>query len=306
MTPDRKRELVAAQDVSTRERAEVANLAALCNQYEGSDLPAEMDPAATPATGATNQFLCYQNGTLVGFVSLQQGMAEIIGGNDVAEIELCGMVHPAHRRTGFGRMLLAGAHAECVRRSVASCLITCDRTSESGKAFAMAVGAHYSHSEYRMKLDPTLAEHRPQRARVLEFRAAGVGDLGSIICITTAAFGDREDEVRRWLGMEVLEPASRLYVASLDDEPIGSARVSQHSGNVFITTLGVLPVYQHRGYGREILERLVDQLIGEGRRNVMIEVVTENRNALNLYRSCGFNETSTYDYYRTQTPAAVG
>ena len=31
--------------------------------------------------------------------------------------------------------------------------------------------------------------------------------------------------------------------------------------------------------------------------NLMLEVATENRNALGLYQSCGFKETTVYDYF---------
>ena len=35
-----------------------------------------------------------------------------------------------------------------------------------------------------------------------------------------------------------------------------------------------------------------------GRERILLEVETDNRRALELYRDCGFREISTYDYYR--------
>ena len=81
-------------------------------------------------------------------------------------------------------------------------------------------------------------------------------------------------------------------------EPVGTLRASQRDGAIFITAFGVLTRYQGRGFGGEILGRVIDLLIDEGQRSVMIEVMTENRKALDLYRHCGFQETTTYDYYR--------
>ena len=83
----------------------------------------------------------------------------------------------------------------------------------------------------------------------------------------------------------------------LDNQPIGSLGVVSSGDRVWIVALGVLPEYRRSGYGRQMLTRIVQMLLEESHREVLIEVVTDNRNALTLYRTCGFKEQAEYGYY---------
>ena len=68
----------------------------------------------------------------------------------------------------------------------------------------------------------------------------------------------------------------------------------------YVTSLGVLLEYRGRGFGRQILARTGAMLIAEGWDQVLIEVETDNQNALGLYRAVGFRETRTYGFYEIQ------
>ncbi|MBI3966516.1 MAG: hypothetical protein HY329_12860 [Chloroflexi bacterium] len=48
----------------------------------------------------------------------------------------------------------------------------------------------------------------------------------------------------------------------------------------------------------EALAQVKTLLASESWKRVLIEVETRNQNALGLYRSCGFREVTTYDFYR--------
>ena len=80
-------------------------------------------------------------------------------------------------------------------------------------------------------------------------------------------------------------------------EPIGLLRAGRYAGFADITAFGVLPEHRGRGYGRQMLLDVLDTLPAENWKHIVIDVVTENRNALGLYRSVGFKETRTYGYY---------
>src|SRR5439155_3973776 len=132
--------IVTMHGLADVDRAAVAHLAALCNQREGLDLPFNLEGAGPGHGQAVNQVLYYRDGELIGFVSLEGG----------PPIEVCGMVHPEHRRKGIGRALLAVAKVACRRRGLPSLLLVCDEAARSGRAFVAAVGAQYRFSEYRM------------------------------------------------------------------------------------------------------------------------------------------------------------
>ena len=59
----------------------------------------------------------------------------------------------------------------------------------------------------------------------------------------------------------------------------------------------VRSAYRGRGYGRQMLEETIRTIQARSQKQIMLEVDSQNTNALGLYRSCGFKETTTYGYY---------
>ena len=266
---------------------EAEQLAELCNRLEGLDLPLDFEPVEVGSGAQAGQFLYYERGSLVGFASLE----------GITDPELCGMVHPDHRRKGIGRALLAAALEECRSRGLRSLVLACDQACPAGSAFASAVGARYLDSEYRMLLDPRSVDRSRPRHDGLVMRQASAQDAGAIARIVAAAEGVREDAAGRSVERRMRDPNQRYFISALQSEPVGTLRVSRHDPSVYIATFAVLPAHQGRGYGRQMLLDTVDLLLAERRDNIRIEVETDNHNAPSLYRSCGFRETSTYDYY---------
>ena len=60
----------------------------------------------------------------------------------------------------------------------------------------------------------------------------------------------------------------------------------------------ILPDYRGKGYGRELLILAINKLKEFKVKAINLQVETENKNALNLYKSCGFKENYIMDYYR--------
>ena len=79
------------------------------------------------------------------------------------------------------------------------------------------------------------------------------------------------------------------------------ARIATIAGDIFIHSLAVTPGLRGRGFGRAILDGVVQGLIADGDEPILLEVETQNRQALSLYRDCGFREISTYRYYHLET-----
>jgi ribosomal protein S18 acetylase RimI-like enzyme len=88
-----------------------------------------------------------------------------------------------------------------------------------------------------------------------------------------------------------------IYLAEIDQNIVGKVHVQLHSGIGGIYGLGVLSEYRGKGYGRSILMMAIEKLKESNASEIMLQVAAENSNALNLYKSCGFMETSTMDYY---------
>lgn len=137
---------VAKATLEADELAAIQKLVQLCNEHDGIDLKVNPDMLQSRPGKHTEDFLCYQDELLVGFL----GLYSFHGG----EAEVSGMVHPDYRRAGIFRTLQEMSADECKKRSIPHQLFIVQRESASGKAFVESLGAEYSFSEYWMDLQP--------------------------------------------------------------------------------------------------------------------------------------------------------
>ena len=96
-----------------------------------------------------------------------------------------------------------------------------------------------------------------------------------------------------------------IYLAELDQQVIGKVHLQLTADLGAIYGLGVLPEFRGKGYGRAILLMAIERLQEASAGEIMLQVEAENANALNLYKSCGFKETSTMDYYELKAKSAT-
>ncbi|MFO7286161.1 MAG: ribosomal protein S18-alanine N-acetyltransferase [Gammaproteobacteria bacterium] len=79
-------------------------------------------------------------------------------------------------------------------------------------------------------------------------------------------------------------------VLELDGVVSGYSIMSIAAGEAHVLNLCVHPRVQHRGYGRRLLNTLLDKARDADAEKVFLEVRPSNTNALSLYRSVGFQE----------------
>ncbi|MCW6066421.1 GNAT family N-acetyltransferase, partial [Clostridium sporogenes] len=73
-----------------------------------------------------------------------------------------------------------------------------------------------------------------------------------------------------------------------NDKYIGYGQVILENNIPFIVNFGILPNFRKEGYGKVLLDHILNKLKIKGFKKVMIRVSSENEVALNLYRSLGF------------------
>lgn len=280
-----KQGLVKTGQMSLGEQAEVEALVTLCREQDRLELPLYLESAPP---GTVCQLLHYDDNNLVGFASLPPD----------GDIEVIGMVHPAHRRRGVGRALLAAVREECRRRGVAEFLMVCEEASASGQAFAGAVGADYRFSEYLMEVEQAAFGQLQPPPKTVEIRQATGQDLETLVDLWAASHPEREAERRPMIAQWLQQEKQRFFIGQVQGAAVGMLRLHMDAPSVFINSFNVRPEHRRRGYGRQILMAVVERLIAEGWEYIRLEVATENRNALSLYYGCGFQEVTAYRYYR--------
>ena len=137
----------------------------------------------------------------------------------------------------------------------------------------------------------------PELDSRLHYRLAKPDETSILVHITAISFDLPEQDVTWYAERKAEDTKSRVYIALLDEIYIGKLDVSLSEREAYIAGFGVLPPYRGRGYGRQILAQTIREIRATGQNNIGLEVATENKNALSLYQSCGFQEVSSYDYY---------
>ena len=287
MTIENKHGFYSRQGLTAAELAEIKILADICEAYEQLHMKLNWDTLRSRPQDQTNDFLYYEHGTLVGFLAF-------FSFNSL-EGEVSGMVHPEHRRKGIFTQLFTGARVECQRRNIPTLLLIVEHNSQSGQGFAASLKPGYQHSEYKMEL--TEAKTLPELDSHLHYRLAKPDETSILVHITAISFDLPEQDVTWYAERKAEDTKSRIYIALLDEIYIGKLDVSLNEREAYIAGFGVLPPYRGRGYGRQILAQTIREIRATGQNNIVLEVATENKNALSLYQSCGFQEVSSYDYY---------
>lgn len=278
-------QMIKMEDYSNDQIDRIRSLEQLCQINDRSNLRVGID--SLKAVGGDEAYLCFFVNRLIGFLSWYT--------SDGTEANMNGMVHPDFRRKGVFNTLLKRALPEMQAKGIQVCRFRIPLNSEPGIGFIKHLGASFHTSEFSMNLQQFQADASNHRAFAL--RLADVEDLEFMITCSSQAFGDSEAWTRNYFA-RTREPERVSYIALNNLEPVGMIRVNYVSRDTaVIHDLCVLPLHQGKGYGRKILNGVVKLLLEEKCSIIRLGVVTDNRRALNLYHSIGFEVSSEFHYY---------
>lgn len=284
----------------------ISRLETKCCQEDQITLKLELDyklsDAVTCAGEARmsnmNEFMYFMGEQLIGYLGICS-----YGGTTSSEIT--GMVHPLYRRQGIFTKLFDLVLLECKRRNDNSILALCDHGSTFGQKFMGRVKGIYKFSEFEMYLQDESYRSIEKQLHGITFRKAMNADAYEIARQNMIYFGDElVEEKDDTSNASILLPEDEekkgmpIYLAEKDDKIIGKAHLQLIDGITGgIYGLGVLPEYRGKGFGRAILLQAIEMLKTAKAPKIMLQVAAENATALNLYKSCGFFETSVMDYF---------
>jgi ribosomal protein S18 acetylase RimI-like enzyme len=277
--------IVEPAGLTSAEIALAQQLIDTCNRAESLDLP--MDVTAESAAGETRYVVAWVGDRLA-------GVASIFGRQ---ELEVCLAVAPKDRRRGIGRALLASARDAVAHEGKSEYLLVADEASVAGRAFVAAMGGRYRESEYRMILNERAVPAGRDWPTPVQVRQGSSDDVDLMARLLAESFGDSEAEAKEWVTRILPQPNHRFFIGSVDGEPIGILRTNYYGTDIYVTSFRVVSEQRGRGFGRQMLLHTVDRLVAEKWPRILIEVATDNPNALGLYKSCGFQVTTTYGFY---------
>jgi ribosomal protein S18 acetylase RimI-like enzyme len=238
-----------------------------------------------------NEFLYYIDDSLVAYLGIS-----CFGGN-VAEIS--GMTHPDWRRKGIFKKLFELAMNECSKRKFDQILLLTDGKSESGIEFIKAVGGEYEVSEYRMETSNKTCN---ENINLIKLRKAEISDKKEIGRQDSIFFYNEKESENLVDESEIRDDAEvrieTSYMIELNNIAIGKINIEYNDNSAFISGFGILPEFRGKGYGKIALKEALKLINEKNINQVGLDVSCKNDTALNLYKSCGFEEKSAMDYYK--------
>ncbi|GHO44747.1 GNAT family N-acetyltransferase [Ktedonospora formicarum] len=288
--------IIKRQGLTEEELEDIAQLARLCQRHDSTQVRIDIEELRRHGGLVCQCLLYYDDGVLIGCLTLF--------GLGLGKREITGMVHPDYRRRGIFRHLSQVAQAECDNQHIEEVLLITEEVSKSGKAFVASTGATFQFAEHEMVLRQLQTGNAFDERLLVE--PARDGDIERYLQVLAESFGTSIEARRPMVTLFWHNPKFRFYLATLGEgevscrEPVGCLRmeINEALQRVGIYSVGIVPAYQGRGYGRQMLEEAIRSIPERDKKTITLDVETDNQPAFRLYSSCGFQIKHTYAYYR--------
>lgn len=283
-------EVVDRVSLSDAEVAQVRKLAAASQAAGYGESRLVWDGLSISDGGRPKQFLAYQAGRLVGFLSVE-GLGE-------AEAEATGLLDPTAAAGPIVARLIAAARGACRAGGSGALLVAIDQRAQPAAEALVALGAAREFGEHKLAWPNSGAPALPDSD--LQIAGAGPADAAEIAAILSHDMSIDPAGFVPHIENNMRKPNYHYYIARAGGTAAGTANVQQLNGEAYIYGLVVRPEYRGRGYGRQLMLRMLADHAAGSDQPMYIEVETENTPAHTLYRSLGFAHVATFDYFRVE------
>lgn len=192
-------------------------------------------------------------------------------------------------------LLWAAVLDDAVQRHARRVLLLHDRKAPGIGRFAELHGLALDHSELMMQRPA--AEGAVQSATSqLDVRRATADDLPIVARITAEEWGSLENNLAR-AREAVAGGVTTYYLALNAGQPVAALNIQMLDGRPWVYGFQVRAPLRGRGYGRQVLSAVLAEVWAANPGDLYLEVDPTNTVAVNLYRSLGFVELRTFDYW---------
>ncbi|KIL50934.1 GNAT family N-acetyltransferase [Jeotgalibacillus campisalis] len=270
--------------LSKNELNEIDVLKKICEKHDGVNLKLNEDWLAMDNPDGLKVYKAYEENQLIGFLA-------IYGFGLTAEV--CGMVHPAHRRKGIFTSFKEEAERYFKQKKYTKVLLNTPADSLSGKAYLETLACTYSFTEYQMMWKP--ASLSPSNQAVV--RKARAEDKELELRLDIEAFETTREEAEQHWDLRNQEHGQTNYIIEHAGSSVGKLRIHRADNQLWIYGFAILPIYQGKGIGRSALQQVI-QKHSISKKEIHLEVQADHQHTLELYQSCGFEVYHSQDYYR--------
>lgn len=139
----------------------------------------------------------------------------------------------------------------------------------------------------------------------LIFRKMTLDDVPAVVDLDQKSFSLPWPE--RSFRFELTDnPASRCWVAEVDEKIVGMIVVWLIVDEAHIATIATHPNFRRKGIAKRLLSHALQKLIEQGARSSFLEVRASNLAAQELYRKFGYEETGRRRrYYKDNDEDAI-
>ncbi|NQT60510.1 MAG: GNAT family N-acetyltransferase [Bacteroidetes bacterium] len=275
--------------LTKKQISEINILVSICNTYdntnyvfdEAEDFKSETD---------VNSFLLYSDNQLLSVISLFAPKK--------TEAELLAFTLPLHRRKGYFWKLLQEVETELKRRETNSILFVCNHISKEGNLTILKTAAAYEYSEFLMSYDRNGKCSIVGAGKVAIVKARE-HDKSRLAQINKNAFIIDDEEAIEIIDGIFKSDRRKLYSILYENVLVGMIGIYAEIDRKYIYGFCVDKEYQGQGIGKQALQNIVNVCLKEKSTcEIVLEVQTDNENALKLYTQVGFHVVTEFRYYR--------
>lgn len=208
--------------------------------------------------------------------------------------EWAAVVDPAYRRMGIGSELVAGFKHGLSERDSTGEMATA-YPSEAASAFLISAGYEYSSSE------ATLSATATEQALVFpeddDIRPYEQRDYLALQHMMEAGFSDLAEETEQLVAQTENNKHMKLAMYIEDGVAVGTISTTVREQELWVTAFTVEPGYRRSGIGTNLLKWAQNEAVKHGQTDVLLDVESDNDEALSLYKKAGFSVKGQVDYY---------
>lgn len=274
----------SAHQIDAQQLQALAELATICKSCDGDVIPYYPHIISQYRSTPCN-ILYYQDQQLVGFLSV------FFFYSDACEIAM--MVSPQFRRQGIAQCMLGGITPLLQTQRVENIIFS--TSGHMNKIWFAAKGFSYHNSEFEMHMIPQ--QPLPLSSYDVFIRQANDTDLESLCFIDKCCFSfPQAESINRFT--DLLQSAKhKLFLIIKDEQIIGKAHLFFHENQSRLSDIAILPTFQKRGYGSQLIKFCVNYAYAHKQLPVFLDVETTNQTALKLYTNIGFAVTNARDFW---------